>query len=145
MKFLSEFGLFLSLLLITQVGISQSVLGKWKTIDDETGKPRSIVEIFERDGKVHGKIIKLFREPQEDQDPVCTGCDDDDPRYKKKIIGMEILTGMVKDDNEYEDGEILDPKSGKVYDCKIWVDGKDLKVRGYIGPFFRTQTWLKAE
>jgi len=145
MKSLSEFGLFLSLLLITQVGICQSVLGKWKTIDDETGKPRSIVEIFERDGKVHGKIIKLFREPQEDQDPVCTGCEEDDPRYKKKIIGMEILTGMVKDDNEYEDGEILDPKSGKVYDCKIWVDGKDLKVRGYIGPFFRTQTWLKAE
>src|SRR4051812_29458454 len=116
MKSLSEFGLFLSLLLLTQVGISQSVLGKWKTIDDETGKPRSIVEIFERDGKVHGKIIKLFREPQEDQDPICTECDEDDPRYRKKIIGMEILTGMVKDDDDYEDGEILDPKSGKVYD-----------------------------
>lgn len=140
-----KYGLLFSLLFVTHAGMSQTVLGKWKTIDDETGKPRSIVEIFERDGEVHGKIVKLFREPQEDQDPICNGCDEVDPRYKKKIIGMEILTGMVKDDDEYEDGEILDPKSGKVYDCKIWVDGKDLKVRGYIGPFFRTQTWLKAD
>lgn len=124
---------------------SQSIIGQWKTIDDETNQPKSIVEIFERGGKVHGKIVKLFRKPGEDQDPVCDECDTDDPRYKKKIIGMEILKNMVKDDEEFSGGEILDPNNGRVYRCRIWLEGKDLKLRGYLGPFFRTQTWLKAD
>lgn len=122
---------------------AQSVLGKWKTIDDETNKPKSIVEIYERGGKVYGKIIKLFRQPNEDQDPVCNECDDEDPRYKKKVLGMEILKNMVKDGDEYTDGEILDPNNGKIYRCKIWLEGKDLKLRGYLGPFYRTQTWVR--
>jgi uncharacterized protein (DUF2147 family) len=145
MKATLSFGLFLFFLLTTVSGFSQSVLGKWKTIDDETSKPRSVVEIFERGGKVYGRIIKLYREPNEEQDPVCDDCDPDDSRYNKKVIGMEILTNMTKDDDEFEDGEILDPKNGKVYSCKIWLEGKDLKVRGYLGPFFRTQTWLSVE
>jgi uncharacterized protein (DUF2147 family) len=145
MKTIVRFGLLLSFFLMAKAGLPQSVLGKWKTLDDETGKPRSVVEIFERGGKVHGRIVKLFREPSEEQDPVCDDCDTDDPRYNKKVIGMEILTNMTKDDEEYDDGEILDPKNGKVYSCKIWLEGKDLKVRGYLGPFFRTQTWQRAE
>src|SRR6187431_2513300 len=136
MKLVLKFGLFFFSSLIANIGISQTVLGKWKTIDDETGKPKSIVEIFERSGKVYGKIVKLYREPNEDQDPICDDCDEDDPRYKKKVTGMEILTGMIKDDDEYDDGEILDPKNGKVYSCKIWLEGKDLKVRGYLAPSF---------
>jgi uncharacterized protein (DUF2147 family) len=123
----------------------QSVLGKWKTIDDETNKPKSIVEIFERGGKVHGRIVKLFRDPNEDQDPVCDECDEEDPRYKKKVMGMEILKDMVRDEDEYSGGEILDPNNGKVYRCKIWMEGRDLKLRGYLGPFYRTQTWLRAD
>jgi len=124
---------------------AQNVIGKWKTIDDNTGEPRSIVEVFERGGKVYGKITKLFRKPGEDPDPVCDDCETDDPRYMKKIIGMEIIEGLVKDDDEYGDGNILDPENGKVYRCKIWVEDKQLKVRGYLGPFFRTQSWLKAD
>lgn len=123
---------------------SQSILGKWKTIDDETEQPKSIVEIFERGGKVYGRIIKLFRKPNEDQDPICDKCDDNDSRYKQKVIGMEILKGMMKDGDEYSGGEILDPNNGKVYRCKIWLEGKDLKLRGYLGPFFRTQTWVRV-
>jgi uncharacterized protein (DUF2147 family) len=122
---------------------AQTVLGKWKTIDDETGQPKSIVEIYERGGKVYGRITKLFRKPTEEQDPVCNECDAEDPRYKKKIIGMEILKDMVKDDDEYVDGEILDPNNGKIYRCKLWLEGKDLKLRGYLGPFYRTQTWVR--
>jgi hypothetical protein len=68
----------------------QSIIGKWKTIDDNTGEERSVVEIYEKGGKVYGKIIKLFRKPGEDPDPICDECDADDARYKKKIIGMEI-------------------------------------------------------
>ena len=121
----------------------QDIFGKWKTIDDETGKPKSIVEITERDGKAYGKILKLFREPDEDPDPICDDCTD--YRKDKKVIGMTIVTDMVKDDDEWEDGEILDPKNGKVYDCKMWVEDGNLKVRGYIAFFYRTQTWLPVE
>jgi uncharacterized protein (DUF2147 family) len=122
---------------------AQTVLGKWKTIDDETGEPKSIIEIYERGGKVYGRITKLFRKPNEDQDPVCDECDPEDLRYKRKIIGMEILKDMVKDEDEYADGEILDPNNGKIYRCKLWLEGKDLKLRGYLGPFYRTQTWVR--
>lgn len=124
---------------------SQSVVGKWRTIDDETGEPKSIVEIFQKDGQVYGKIIRLFRKPTEDQDPICDKCEKDDDRYNKKIIGMEILTNMKKDGDEYAGGTILDPKVGKVYRCRIWLEGEKLMVRGYWGPFFRTQTWAKFE
>jgi uncharacterized protein (DUF2147 family) len=133
------------MLLISFSANAQSVLGKWKTIDDETGEPKSIVEISDRGGKVYGKIVKLFRKPNEDQDPVCDDCDPEDPRYKKKIIGMEIMKDLVKDDDEYSGGEILDPNNGKVYRCKIWLEGKDLMLRGYIGPFYRTQTWVREK
>jgi len=120
---------------------SQSVLGQWKTIDDETGDAKSVVEISERNGKVYGKILKLFRTEDEEQDPVCEECPTDDPRYKKKVIGMEIMSNMSPDEDEYAGGEILDPKVGKIYKCRIWLEGQHLKVRGYWGPFFRTQTW----
>ena len=58
---------------------------------------------------------------------------------------MEIIREMEKDGDEWEDGTILDPKSGKIYDCEIWRDGEELKVRGYIAFLYRTQTWLKAD
>ena len=116
-----------------------SVVGKWKTIDDETGKPKSIVELYEKDGKLFGKIVKLFREPNEDQDPKCDKCPDD--RKNKKVIGMEIIREMEKDGNEWTDGTILDPKKGKIYDCKLWLENGKLQVRGYIAFLFRTQTW----
>ena len=58
---------------------------------------------------------------------------------------MEIIDGLIKNHDEYGDGSILDPENGKVYRCKIWVEDKQLKVRGYLGPFYRTQSWLKAE
>ena len=131
-------------LIVTSLN-AQSIAGQWKTIDDETGKPRSIVEIEERDGKFYGKIVKLFREQGEEQDPLCEEC----PGKKKnqKIIGMEIITDMelVKGENVYEDGEILDPESGNVYDCKLWIEDGKLMVRGYVMFLYRTQTWLPYE
>ena len=134
------------LIIIASFAFGQSqVIGKWKTIDDNTGEPRSIVDVFERSGKVYGKIIKLYRKPGEDPDPLCDDCETDNPRFMKKIIGMEIIEGLVKDDQEYGGGFILDPENGKVYRCKIWVEDNQLKVRGYIGPFYRTQNWLKAD
>lgn len=131
-------------LLMATISFAQSPIGKWKTIDDETGREKSVVEIFEKDGKLYGKVIELFRLPTEDQDPSCDDCEDD--RKGQKVMGMEIIRDMVQDDDEWEDGTICDPKDGKVYDCKLWVDEDDpnkLQVRGYILFFFRTQTWIR--
>ena len=135
----------LILVLFAGATYAQSVLGSWKSIDDETGKARSIVDIYERKGKIYGKIIKTFPELNEDPDPVCDECDEDDPRYKKKIIGMEIIEGLEKDGSEYSGGKILDPENGNVYKCKIWVEEGKLIVRGYIGFSLmgRSQTWVK--
>ena len=140
---LFKIALFLISVLFVSSTNAQSIVGKWKTIDDETGKEKSIVEIFMKDGKAYGKITKLFRTPDEEQDPICDLCEDH--RKDKKIIGMTIITDMEKDDDEWDDGEILDPNNGKIYDCKLWVEDGNLQVRGYIAFFFRTQTWLKAD
>ena len=129
-------------LFVSNLLFSQSIIGKWKTIDDNSGKPRSIVEIYERDGKVFGKVVKTFPEPGEDPDPICDECEGE--KNGQKIIGMEIITDMKLDKkkNEYSKGEILDPENGNVYDCKLWVEDGNLMVRGYLLFFYRTQTWL---
>lgn len=121
----------------------QTILGKWSTLDDDTGEIKSIVELYERNNQVYGKIIKIFPGPGEDPDPVCDECDKDDSRYKQKIIGMEIIKNMKKNGNEYSGGNVLDPENGKIYSCKIWLDGNDLRIRGYWGLFYRTQTWKR--
>ncbi|UII20964.1 DUF2147 domain-containing protein [Fulvivirga ligni] len=103
------------------------------------------MEIYKRDGKVFGKIVKLFRNEGQDPDPVCTECPTDDPRYGKKIIGMEIIKDLRKDGDEYVDGTVLKPDEGQIYKCKIWLEDGKLNIRGYWGLFYRTQEWVKAE
>lgn len=120
-----------------------SIIGKWKTVDENSGTVKSIVEIYEKNQKIYGKILKIFPGPGEDPDPVCNECDESDPRFMKKILGMVIIQDLTKDGEEYEGGEVLDPEDGKVYRCKIWLEGADLKIRGYWGPFYRTQTWKR--
>jgi uncharacterized protein (DUF2147 family) len=122
-----------------------SIVGKWKTIDDKTNEPKSIVQIYEQDGKYFGQIKELFRKPGEDPDPVCDKCPDDDPRKDQPTKGMIIIKDLVKKNNEYSGGTILDPKEGKIYNCKLWIEDGKLMLRGYILFFFRTQTWLRVE
>jgi len=123
---------------------AQDIIGQWKTIDDETNKPKSIVEIYKGpNGKYYGKIVKLFREPGEDPNPVCDECKGN--KKNKPIKGMIILTGLEKvGNNDWDNGEILDPGNGEVYDCKMWIEDGKLQVRGYLGwsLFGRSQTWL---
>ena len=122
------------------------VLGKWKTIEDETGRIKSVVEITERDGKIYGQVIELFRLPEEDQNPICDECEDD--RKDQPALGMEIVRDMKpKKDLEWGKGTICDPKKGSVYDCEMWFEEDDLntlKVRGYILFLFRTQEWYRV-
>lgn len=120
-----------------------SIVGFWKTIDDETGKAKSVVEIFEKDGRYFGKVVKLFRSPDEEQNPVCDECDEEDDRYRQPIIGMEIIRDLKSEGDEFEEGTIIDPKNGSIYDCKLWIEDGNLQVRGYISFLYRTQTWLK--
>jgi uncharacterized protein (DUF2147 family) len=136
--------LLLSFFLVALNSYGQSITGKWKTIDDETGEEKSVVEIFEKDGKVFGRIVRLFTKPGEEADPLCKECPKDDERYNKKIIGMEIIRDMKAQGSNYSEGTILDPKNGKIYRCRLWTEDNVLKVRGYWGPFYRTQTWKKV-
>jgi uncharacterized protein (DUF2147 family) len=135
-----------AMFMFMQTGWSQGVVGKWKTIDDETGEPKSIVQIWKaEDGFYYGKIMKLFDESKKDN--VCDKCDPKDPRYNQKVVGMKIIMKMKKTgDNEYGEGTILDPNNGKVYKCKLYREGENLKVRGFIGVSVigRTQTWLPS-
>jgi len=126
---------------------SASPVGTWKTIDDETGKPKALVRITEQNGALEGKIEKLFREPNEEQNPKCVACTDS--RKNQPIVGMTIVSGLKKDGNEYTGGEILDPAKGKVYKSKATLrdGGQKLEVRGYIGaPMFgRSQIWHREQ
>lgn len=117
--------------------------GKWKTIDDETGQAKSIVEIQKRsNGQYYGKVVQLLIKPA---DPNCSGCKDD--RKGKPVLGMEIIRDLKKDGSEFSGGTITDPKTGKTYKCIIKRDGDKLEVRGYIGFSLigRTQTWHKVD
>lgn len=126
---------------------TSSPVGVWRTIDDKTGKEKSLVRITEVNGEFRGTIEKLFREPQEDPNPNCDKCTGD--KKNKPVIGMIIMTGLKHDGDMYSGGEILDPANGKTYKCKIWLEekGKKLHVRGFIGMALlgRTQVWVREE
>ncbi|MGD1320012.1 DUF2147 domain-containing protein [Chryseobacterium sp. 2R14A] len=116
--------------------------GKWKTIDDETNKPKSIVEIFKKsDGKYYGKISQLLIKPENNN---CVKCKDD--RKNKPLIGLEIIRGLSKDGNEFGGGTITNPKDGKSYKTEIVREGNTLKVKALImGIAMKTQTWHKVD
>ncbi|MFT5915613.1 MAG: hypothetical protein ACJAWV_002486 [Flammeovirgaceae bacterium] len=135
---LFSMGLFMAISVMAQ---STSPIGVWKTIDDETGKAKSHVEVYKgSDGKLHGKIVKLLLKSE---DAVCDVCPGD--KKGKKLMGMEVIWGMEKDGDEYEDGKILKADNGKTYKGKIWVEDGKLMVRGYIGFVYRTQEWDRVK
>jgi len=120
------------------------VEGYWKTIDDETGNPRSLVHIQLEAGVLTGTVVQLYRQPDEDRDPLCNECEP--PLNTKHIVGMRIIDGLRLEDDTWEDGTILDPGNGSVYKCYISEQNGKLEVRGYIGISFlgRTQVWHPA-
>jgi len=147
MRHLMHAGLTAALFALSATALAQnaSPVGAWKTIDDDTGKPKALVRISEDQGMLTGKIEKLYRPGDQDQNPKCVKCSD--ARKDQPIIGMIILSGLKKDGNDYTGGEILDPAAGKVYKSKATLkdNGAKLEVRGYIGaPMFgRSQTWVR--
>ncbi|MDB5888073.1 MAG: signal peptide protein [Rhodocyclales bacterium] len=124
-----------------------TALGRWRQMDDDDGKLHSIIRIEEHGGLYEGRIEKFLPGEGEDGDPICITCPDQ--RKGKKIIGMQIVSGLKRNGLKYEGGEILDPDNGKLYRVKMSLaaDGRSLAVRGFIGLslFGRSQTWLREE
>jgi uncharacterized protein (DUF2147 family) len=134
--------LIIFILMLYLNGSSQSIEGKWKTIDDETGKEKSIVEIYQAEGKIYAKIVKLLVKGEENK--VCENCNG--INKNKPLKGLVVIDGLKKDGNEWNGAKILDPKTGKEYKCYITLEGPNkLKVRGYLGFALlgRTQYWYR--
>jgi uncharacterized protein (DUF2147 family) len=138
----------LSLGLFAAIAHAQATpAGLWKTIDDEAKKEKSLVRISEAGGVYTGKIEKLL-DPATKPDAACDKCSDD--RKDKPMLGLTIIKGVKQnagDPAKWDGGEILDPNNGKTYKVRLTpVDGgKTLEVRGFIGPFYRNQTWTRVE
>ena len=125
--------LMMTFAVISLTAYSQDIFGTWIT---EAGDGN--VEIYENNGKVFGKIVWLKKgaDTKDTHNP-------DAKLRDRKLIGVNLLSGLTKKGDKYEGGKIYDPKSGKTYKCTIWLDGKELKVRGILGIFHSTQTWKR--
>lgn len=145
--------LYLKMLLTGFAGVSLSAfaqmtpVGHWHTVDDKTGEVKAEIHITEQAGVLAGRVFKSLR-----NDPTakktCDDCKDD--RKGQAIIGMEIIRGVKQEGSENlwaGGGKILDPENGKEYTVRMTPldGGKKLQVRGYIGPFYRTQVWLRVQ
>lgn len=119
-------------------------MGIWKNVDDEDGREKSHIEIYESQGKLKAKVIKLLPAAE---NTICTKCIG--INKNKPIEGMEIMWGLSKtNEKEFGNGEILNPKNGKIYSCKITLETSNkLKIRGYLGFSFmgKTQYWYKVK
>ncbi len=120
-------------------------VGLWKTIDDNDGSAKSEIRIVDTAGVVSGKIEKIL-DPKSKPGELCVECTDE--RKDQPILGMEILRGLKRAEGKdvWEGGKVLDPKNGKVYRATVTPieGGAKLQMRGYIGFFYRTQTWVRV-
>ena len=119
-------------------------VGTWRSIDDKTGEAKAEIRIFDNGGKLFGKIEKTLKK---DGKPTCEECKDE--RKDQPIVGLEIIRNAqkVEGQDSWEHGKILDPENGKEYTLRLAPieGGRKLQVRGYIGPFYRTQTWVRVQ
>ncbi len=124
---------------------SPSPVGVWATRSDKTGQTQAHILIAERAGKLYGRIVKVL-DPQAKPGELCIKCTDD--RKNKAMASLEIIRGVdvQSDDGQWLGGRILDPQEGKEYRLKLLpqADGQHLGVRGYLGPFYRTQIWTRV-
>jgi len=140
-------GLAAGALIISEPAASLlSAAGVWKQVDEQ-GKVGALVTISEEGGVYVGRLSKLFLDPGDDPNPICTKCPGD--RLNQPVLGLIFIEGMKQSELDYEDGTILDPETGDIYHAKMRLspDGTELNVRGYVGlPILgRTQTWVRVE
>ncbi len=129
--------------LISFSGNTQDIFGKWKTIDGQNNEAKSIVEIYERDGEVFGRIIDILN--PENKEALCTNCEGED--YNKPVLGFELIKNLSKDGKYYKNGTIFDPEHGKKFKCRLMLteDPDVLQVRGYVAFLYSTQYWQRVE
>lgn len=129
----------------SHAAIAQSTpVGLWRVFDDDTKQPTSLVRIVDAAGTLSGRIEKLL-DPAE-QAATCQKCTDE--RKGQPLLGMVILRNVkAAGEQTWENGDILDPDNGKVYRVRLrpLEGGKQLEVRGYLGPFYRNQQWVRVE
>ena len=141
--------LVIAVLLNALVGVgtllaADGVTGTWKTVDEKTGKVLSEVELYDQGGKIFGKITRLTQPNDAQGKPkLCTKCPGEDK--DKPIVGLVILKDLSASGDRYKGGTVMDPEDGKIYRAELWSEDGKLKMRGYLGPFYRTQTWLKGD
>lgn len=139
--------IFVTLFANAEEASIQTPIGYWKTLDDNTGKPKSIVQIWKtKDNVLMGKVIKIFSK-NDKESPVCTKCTGE--KLNQPIVGMVIIFGLEAKEKQWANGKILDPENGKTYSCNVRTleNGKKLHVRGFIGlPLLgRSQTWERVD
>jgi len=127
--------------------VKAPVRGFWRTLDDKTGKPKSIIRLYDCGEELCGRIVALYNDDEEISEtmlaPVKVA---EKVKGKPKVAGLDVIWAMKWNGKEFSGGRIMDPQSGSVYSSVIWQDKEDvdfnqLKVRGKIGPFGRTQMW----
>jgi len=122
-----------------------SPVGLWQSVDDKTGQAKAEIRIKADGGSVLTGVVE--RALVDTGEPLCTECTDE--RKGKPKLGMEIIRGAKKADgkDQWEGGKILDPENGKTYTLRLTPleGGKKLEVRGFIGPFYRNQVWLRLQ
>ena len=144
MKNIPPICFWLLLTLFAMPSQAQTCLGKWKVIEDKSNEPACILELYEENGKINGKLLKILKSDTKQKNPMCVNCTDD--RKDQPVIGMEVVRGLRKKGKYWSGGRLLDPHTGKTYKCYLeLVDENKIKARGYIGISLigRTQYWYR--
>lgn len=138
--------ILLSILCFSTFLSAEGIVGFWKSVDENSGNPQSVVAIYEHEGKYYGRIVVTFNEDGSFEDSIM------DPKNRAPGVkgnpyysGLDIIWGLQPDGTKYTGGEIMDPEKGRIYDVKIWPEGEDLIVRGELLFIGRNQTWPPAE
>ncbi len=134
----------IQVLFLFYVGLmqGQTVFGVWKTIDDRTGKPKAIINIYEKNGLLFGEVVKIVEEGK--GNAICEKCEGD--LKGLPVTGMTIIKNGKKDDEVWKGNYLFDPQQAMTFRFKIWLNpdnSDELKVRGYLAFLYRTQTWLR--
>ena len=123
--------------------MAQDVVGKWKLEDGS-----AIVEVYRQGDVFNGKVVWLKNPTFSDGSPVVDGNNPDSKLRTRRIMGLNMLSGLKKVGNEYTGGSIYDPNNGKTYNCSMKVEGDVLKVRGSLdkkGLIGRTMDWFRVK
>ncbi len=142
-KTLNKF-LYLICFLLCQLTWSQTVFGKWKTVDDRNGITKAIIEVYKEDGLMHAKVVEILEQGKEDAR--CTKCKGE--LKDKPILGMKIMDDFKKNGKGiYKGDRLFDPEQAMTFKGRVWLDEENedrLKVRGYLAFLYRTQTWHRV-